>query len=182
MRARMGIKRWLRSCSCTPFIIGAVIGAVFAATAGFAPASNASELSKKPPGHPITVELAARQFLGDDAPFALARTAYGNAFASWEAAKQPFAATTDFVGPFVKACTTFSHKLDSQRWPPRARSDVRVFARSLSFIENDVNALPSLTTAAGARALATRFARDSATSLADSNLLRGVLNVAPVSS
>ncbi len=130
----------------------------------------------------MSTKLAAKQFLADDAPFASARTAYGIAFASWEATKKPFSTTTTFVDPFVKACKTFAQKLDVQHWPRGAASDARVFARSLTPIENDVNALPSLTSVAGARVLAAKFARDTATSLTDSNSLRAVLGVTPVSS
>ncbi len=177
----MGTKRRLQSRRGTRLIKVVTIGAVFALTASIVSTSSASELAKKVPIHPITTELAARQFLADDAPFASARTAYADAFASWEAAKRPFSVTTNFVDPFVKACKTFAQKLDSQRWPRGAGTDAHVFARSLHPIENDVDALPSLTTLAGVRALAAKFASDSAISLRDSNTLRDVLDVAPVS-
>jgi hypothetical protein len=180
MRARMVTKRWLQHPRSASPIRYAVIGAVLFVTAGMASPSSASE-SKNTPTHPITTEQAAKQFLADDAPFASARTAYGIAFASWEAEKKPFSATNNFVEPFVKACKTFAQKLVSQHWPRGALSDARVFARSLIPIENDVNALPSLTRVVGARVLAAKFARDTATSLTDSNTLRGVLDIPPVS-
>jgi hypothetical protein len=176
----MGTKCWLRCRRGTSLITYMAIGAIFAVTAGITSPSSASELTKKTPVHPVTTAVAAKQFLEDDAPFAAARTAYAKAFASWEAAKRPFSTTTNFVDPFVEACKTFAQKLDSQRWPQRARVYAHIFGRSLVSIENDVNALPSLTTLSGVRALAAKFATDSATSLRDSNALRGVLDVAPV--
>jgi hypothetical protein len=176
----MGTKCWLRFRRGTSLITYVVIGAVLAVTAGSTSPSSASEWAKKTSVHPITTAVAAKQFLADEAPFAAARTAYAKAFSSWEAAKRPFSATTNFVDPFVKACKSFAQKLNSQRWPPRARVRAHSFARSLVSIENDVDALPSLTTLSGVRASAAKFATDSATSLRDSNALRGVLDVAPV--
>jgi hypothetical protein len=85
MRAYMGTPRWLQSRR-NSLIMYAVIGAFLVVTATTGLPSSASALAKKTPIHPITKDQAAKQFLADEAPFAVARTAYGNAFASWEAA------------------------------------------------------------------------------------------------
>jgi hypothetical protein len=137
----------------------------------------ASASTKKHAAHVPTTKLAAAQFSHDDAPFAKARAAYATAFSTWYASKAPTSETTSFVDPFVAACQTFEHKLDSQSWPPTDRSKVRTFAASLAVVANDVARLPSVSTVASGLALATQFARDSAASEADSNSLRKALGL-----
>ncbi len=153
----------------------AVVVAVSMAT--IANSAMASASAKKHGDHVTTTKLAATQFGKDDAPFARARLAYATAFAQWYASKGPTSETTSFVDPFVAACQTFEHELDSQQWPPTDRSRGRTFAASIAVVANDVARLPSITTVASGLALATQFARDGATSEADSNGLRKALGL-----
>jgi hypothetical protein len=179
----MGQARWFKSATTTGLatrVAQAML--VIVLTSSVAAASSATEWAKKPSLRSLTTKTAAKQFLADDAPFAAARTIYGEAFTSWEAAKKPFSATASFVEPFLTACQAFEHRLDSQKWPSNAVSDVRIFAKSLIPVRNDVAALPSLTSLAGGSALAAKLARDSVASRTDSNDLRRVLGLPLLSS
>lgn len=161
-------------------VAGALLGGLaLAVVGGLAAVAVLPDIAgAKSTHHAITISkhAAATQYLGDDASFSTARTAYQTDFTAWLAAHKPSSETTSFVDPFVAACHTFEQELQSQKWPAADKSSIRRFAASLGVVATDVNSLPTVTLATGT-AWGDKLTKDSATSLADAEKVRKELGL-----